>query len=114
MKIVDLLGIEHPSRGDPPPFWRKRSPFLAAQSGNPLSTAYGRTTASLDSRKTGSFALRESFPLLEIPLSVSHAMDEILRLADTMVVVSEDESQRPARSNITSWLDLRPMTVWYG
>ena len=107
------------SRGDPPPFLEVKSNVfrLAAQSWQPPSTAYGRTTRFSRLRPKDEILcfIEEFSSSLEIPIIyVSHAMDEIIRLADTMVVVSEGQiAATGSVEDITSRLDLRPMTGRY-
>ena len=73
--------------------------------------------ASLDTARKDEILpfIEEMSSELEIPIIyVSHAMDEIVRLADTLVLMSDGEIAAVGSvEELTSRLDLRPMTGRY-
>lgn len=119
-KIVDLLGIEHLLARRPASLSggeKQRVSIGRAILATPRLLLMDEPLASLDAaRKDEILRFIEEFSSsLEIPIIyVSHAMDEIIRLADTMVVLSEGRiAATGSVEDITSRLDLRPMTGRY-
>lgn len=118
--VIDVLGIGHLQDRHPRDLSggeRQRVALGRAILSNPRALLMDEPLASLDAARKFEVLpfierLRDAFG---VPiLYVSHAMDEIIRLADTLVIV--DEGRIPAIGpveELTSRLDLRPLTGRY-
>ncbi len=118
--IVELLGISHLLERRPATLSggeKQRVAIGRALLANPRLLLMDEPLASLDSvRKDEIIPFIEQLAAeLEFPIIyVSHAMDEIVRLADTLVLLSEGEIAAVGSvEEITSRLDLRPLTGRY-
>lgn len=118
--VIDVLGVGHLLERHPRDLSggeRQRVALGRAILSNPRALMMDEPLASLDAARKFEVLpfierLRDAFG---VPiLYVSHAMDEIIRLADTLVIV--DEGRIPAIGpveELTSRLDLRPLTGRY-
>ncbi len=119
-QVIEVLGIDdllsrrprHLSGGE-----RQRVALGRAILASPRLLLMDEPLASLDAARKDEILpfierLRDSF---NVPIVyVSHAMDEIIRLADTMVLMSDGMvAAVGAVEELTSRLDLRPMTGRY-
>lgn len=118
--IVDLLGIGHLLDRRPTNLSggeKQRVSIGRALLANPRLILMDEPLASLDTARKDEILpfIEEMSSELEIPIIyVSHAMDEIVRLADTLVLMSDGEIAAVGSvEELTSRLDLRPMTGRY-
>jgi molybdate transport system ATP-binding protein len=118
--VVDLLGIAHLLARRPRELSggeKQRVAIGRALLSNPRLLLMDEPLASLDAPRKAQILpfverLRDE---LKIPIVyVSHAMDEIIRLADTLVLLSEGHVAAVGSvASLTSRLDLRPLTGRY-
>ncbi len=118
--IVELLGIRHLLDRRPTNLSggeKQRVSIGRALLANPRLILMDEPLASLDTTRKDDILpfIEEMSSELEIPIIyVSHAMDEIVRLADTLVLMSDGKIAAVGSvEELTSRLDLRPMTGRY-
>jgi molybdate transport system ATP-binding protein len=119
-RIVELLGISHILERRPATLSggeKQRVAIGRALLANPRLLLMDEPLASLDSARKDEILpfIEQLATELDFPIIyVSHAMDEIVRLADTLVLLSEGEIAAVGSvEEITSRLDLRPLTGRY-
>ena len=119
-RVVDLLGIRHLLKRRPMTLSggeKQRVAIGRALLADPRLILMDEPLASLDSARKDEILpfIEELSSELGMPIIyVSHAMDEIIRLADTLVLISDGEiAAIGSVEELTSRLDLRPMTGRY-
>ncbi|MGB0552470.1 MAG: molybdenum ABC transporter ATP-binding protein [Alphaproteobacteria bacterium] len=118
--IVDILGVQHLLDRQPTHLSggeKQRVSIGRALLADPQLLLMDEPLASLDSSRKDEILpfIEELSSELNIPIIyVSHAMDEIIRLADMLVLMSDGEIAAVGSvEELTSRLDLRPMTGRY-
>jgi len=119
-RIVDLLGIRHLLKRRPTTLSggeKQRVAIGRALLADPRLILMDEPLASLDSARKDEILpfIEELSSELGMPIIyVSHTMDEIIRLADTLVLMSDGRIEALGTVEaLTSRLDLRPMTGRY-